>query len=54
MLDPSWTMICFYGPKEPEVAVLVGVGQIAGIQPFVGHDLAGYRRGVPVTRHAAA
>src|SRR5438477_245976 len=39
--------------EEPEVAVLVGVGQITGVQPFVGHDLVGCRRGVPVTHHAA-
>ena len=40
--------------EEPEVAVLVGAGEVAGVQPLVAHDLLGRLRRFPVAGHAAA
>ena len=40
--------------EEPEIAVLVGAGEVARVEPVVDHHLRGRLRRLPVADHAAA
>jgi hypothetical protein len=54
MLEPVVDDHLLLAAEEPEVAVGVGAGEVAGVEPLVAHHLCGRLRRLPVASHAAA